>query len=176
MGSEIHWRVLFATSIGAAGAIGLVQPSWAERHEESHEEHFHGDIGRFQEHGGRHGERFRGDIGRFHDHDWGLWRGGHWEHGDHDGRFGWWWIAGGAWYFYPAPVYPYPDPYVPPVAVITPPAQPAVQGLPPQPKYWYHCTSPNGYYPYVASCQGGWQAVPATPGQSPVAGATPPAK
>ena len=54
-----------------------------------------------------------GDIGRFHEGDLGRWRGGHWFHGDHFGRLGWWWIVDGAWYFYPAAVYPYPDPYVP---------------------------------------------------------------
>jgi hypothetical protein len=23
---------------------------------------------------------------------------------------GWWWVIGPAWYLYPAPIYPYPDP------------------------------------------------------------------
>ena len=55
-----------------------------------------------------------GDIARFHERDLDRWHGGHWFHGKHFGRLGWWWVVGGAWYFYPAPVCPYPDPYVPP--------------------------------------------------------------
>ena len=23
--------------------------------------------------------------------------------------------------------------------------------------YWYHCDAPEGYYPYVKECPGGWQ-------------------
>ena len=30
-------------------------------------------------------------------------------------RFGWWRVVGGLWYWYPTPIYPYPDPYTPPV-------------------------------------------------------------
>jgi hypothetical protein len=26
---------------------------------------------------------------------------------------------------------------------------------------WYYCSDPAGYYPYVAQCNAGWQAVPA---------------
>jgi hypothetical protein len=94
------------------------------------------------------------DIHRFHERDFNHWRAGNWQHGRHDGRVGWWWVVGGVWYFYPAPVYPFPDPYVPPApppVVITPPPQ------------FYLCESPRGYYPYVPSCPGGWRVVPATP-------------
>ena len=77
------------------------------------------------------------------------------------GRLGWWWIVGGAWYFYPAPVYPYPDPYIPP-AVVTPALPPSLTQSPPQ--YWYYCPSAKGYYPYVADCPEGWRpVVPQTP-------------
>jgi hypothetical protein len=43
--------------------------------------------------------------------------------------------------------------------------------VPPPPRssssgYWYRCTSPEGYYPYVSSCRSGWQRVPATPPQN----------
>ncbi len=106
--------------------------------------------------------RFHGDIARFHEHDWALWRGGHWDRRWHDGRLGWWWVAGGLWYFYPAPVYPYPNPYEPPVITV-PPAQPAAPPPPPPTQYWYFCEAPRGYYPYVAACPGGWKQVPATP-------------
>jgi hypothetical protein len=98
-----------------------------------------------------------GDIARFHHEDFGRWRGGRWFHGDHFGRVGWWWIVDGSWFFYPAPVYPYPDPYIPPSVVAeVPPPQPA-------PQYWYYCPSANGYYPYVMSCPEGWTPVAPRP-------------
>ena len=28
---------------------------------------------------------------------------------------------------------------------------------------WYYCNNPQGYYPYVRTCPGGWQKVPARP-------------
>jgi len=99
------------------------------------------------------------DPRHFSEHDWGVWRGGAWHHEWHDGRFGWWWAIGPDWYFYPEPVYPYPDPYVPPV-VATQPAP--VSGLPPA-QVWYYCDNPPGYYPYVATCTTPWRPVPATP-------------
>jgi len=89
-----------------------------------------------------------GEIHRFHEHDFARWRGGNWWRGPHEGREGWWWIVGGAWYWYPAPVYPYPDPYVPPVVAANPG------------QFWYYCQNPAGYYPYVPSCLIPWQAVP----------------
>ncbi|MGA7073026.1 hypothetical protein, partial [Bradyrhizobium sp.] len=33
-----------------------------------------------------------------------AWEGGRWRHEMHNGRFGWWWDVGGAWYFYPQPM------------------------------------------------------------------------
>lgn len=105
---------------------------------------------------------WHGNIERFHEHDWQVWRGGRWQHGSHAGRIGWWWVVGGVWYFYPAPVYPYPNPWEPPpFDYVTPPV-----GSPPPPpptQYWYLCESAKGYYPYVPSCPGGWKQVPATP-------------
>jgi len=101
-----------------------------------------------QSHGGFHGH----EIGGFAGHDAHVWQGGHWFHGWHGERFGWWWTFGGPWWWYPAPTYPYPDPYVPPVVVGPAPAQ-----------TWYYCDNPAGYYPYVATCNGDWRPVPATP-------------
>lgn len=105
------------------------------------------------------------DIQHFHDRDFGRWQSGYWHHGPHLGRLGWWWVAGGLWYFYPQPVYPYPDPYVPPVVVVPRqapvPVEPAV--VAPAPQYWYYCDESKAYYPYVATCRGGWRQVPATP-------------
>ena len=129
-------------------------------------------------HGEWHGEEWRGPRGPWHAdfrhfdrHDDRLWRRGGWRHSWHDGRFGWWWITGGDWFFYPQPVYPYPDPYnyVPLQTVVVPPP---TEPLAPQPQqYWYYCDSASGYYPYVATCPGGWRAVPATP---PAPSTTPP--
>ncbi|MGT2427644.1 hypothetical protein ACU4GI_16525 [Cupriavidus basilensis] len=34
---------------------------------------------------------------------------------------------------------------------------------PQQQVYWYHCARPDGYYPYIKACPGGWQKVPAQP-------------
>jgi hypothetical protein len=33
-----------------------------------------------------------------------AWGGGRWRHEIHNGRNGWWWDVGGAWYFYPQPM------------------------------------------------------------------------
>jgi hypothetical protein len=100
-------------------------------------------------------ERFRDrDIARFRDRDFDVWRRGGWIHGRHNGRFGWWWVVNGTWYSYPQPIYPYPDPYVPPVAGLPAPA--------PGGAYWYFCANPRGYYPYVARCLVPWRAVPPT--------------
>ncbi len=124
-----------------------------------------------------HGGNWRGPRGPWHAdfrhfdrHDYGLWRSGAWHRSWHDGRYGWWWIAGGEWFFYPQPVYPYPDPnsYVPLPAVVVQPPPP--EPLAPQPQqYWYYCDAAQGYYPYVTNCPGGWRAVPATPPSEPAA-------
>ena len=112
-------------------------------------------------HGGRyHGSDFHGrDYHHFSPAERGIWRGGHWEHGWHDNRFAWWWTAGGGWYFYPEPIYPFPT-YVPPAIVVQQPP-PMPSGLPPA-QSWYFCDNPQGYYPYVAACNGPWREVPAT--------------
>jgi hypothetical protein len=130
------------------------------------DEHSHEgrEARRHESHGSWHG-----DIRHFHEYDMPHWRAGHWYQGWHDGRHAWWWIVGGVWYFYPRPVYPYPDPYQPPIVVVPQPSQPPVV-VAPQPsqtppaatQYWYYCPNPAGYYPYVAQCQTDWQKVPAT--------------
>ncbi|MGB8339329.1 MAG: hypothetical protein WCD07_02195 [Burkholderiales bacterium] len=103
-------------------------------------------------------QQWHGDIRNFHKHDLGRWSGGHWYSGRHSGRSGWWWIVGPTWYFYSAPVYPYPDPYLPQVVIVAPPVQPEVP-----PQYWYYCADPAGYYPYVPRCRVNWQTVLPTP-------------
>lgn len=143
-------------------AISVALPAMADgRHEGRH--------GGYQERrswGGAH------DIRHFEDRHRSVWIAGRWHHGTHDGRFGWWWVTAGAWYFYPVPIYPYPDPYIPPVVVVQPPA--TSESLPPpavqpqaQVQNWYYCESSKSYYPYVSSCPEGWKTVPATPPGSP---------
>jgi hypothetical protein len=95
------------------------------------------------------------------------WRGGH-------GRVsvrgsiwvgpGWW----GPWgYPYSYPYYPYYYPYYaePPVVIER---QTPVYVQPNQQQeesdYWYYCTKPQGYYPYIKKCPGGWlKVVPSVP-------------
>jgi hypothetical protein len=35
-------------------------------------------------------------------------------------------------------------------------------GQPPSSQTWYCCSDPEGYYPYIAQCNTGWQTVPAS--------------
>lgn len=91
-----------------------------------------------------------GGHGGGHYGGWG--RGGGWGWGDN-------WIIpaliGGAVVYdlsRPQTVYVQPaPPYAPPDVAPSP--------VP----YWYFCAAANAYYPYVASCPGGWRAVPAIP-------------
>lgn len=78
----------------------------------------------------------------------GEWNRGHWAHDWWDGRYGWWWVVGGARYFFAEPVYPYPSAVVPPGMVAVPAPQTA-----------YYCGNPAGYYPQVAQCFAPWQLV-----------------
>lgn len=103
-------------------------------------------------------EPWHGEIRQFHERDMPAWRGGHWYHGPHAGQDGWWWIVGLTWYWYPTPIYPYPDPYLPPAAAAIGPPTPSAP-----PQYWYYCVNPPGYYPYVPQCYGNWERVPAGP-------------
>jgi hypothetical protein len=74
-----------------------------------------------------HGPPGGGHFHGYNDHDW---HGGHWYHGVHEGRPGWWWTVNGVWYSYPQPTYPYPaNPYGPPVMYSPPP----VMAAPPPP-------------------------------------------
>lgn len=73
--------------------------------------------------------------------------------------------------FIGAPLWPwyYPPPLYYPPAVITVPAAPPpvyIEQAPAPPtaqNYWYYCANPEGYYPYVKECPGGWQKVAPQP-------------
>lgn len=84
---------------------------------------------------------WRGDM---HDFDLVRWQGGRWLRGDHGGRTGWWWIVGPDWYYFDAPVYPYPDLYTPLNQLIG---------------WWYWCDPYQEYYPYVTYCPVPWESV-----------------
>jgi len=141
------WHGVPALLGAAVAALALVAPVVAQREHGAGPSHWRGDISRFQQ------------------HDRQVWRGGHWVHNRHDGRLGWWWVAGGSWYLYPSPVYPYPDPWLPPAYVPANPPATVAAPLPPV-QYWYYCEAYRTYYPYAATCPGGWQQVPATPPDS----------
>lgn len=115
-------------------------------------------------------------------HARGAWHGGNsgWGHGgSYHGHGGWgWsglWIGAGLAYSYPWPYlysYPYTYPYTYPYgypygyagsAVVLPDA--SVTPSQPPAASWYYCDAARAYYPYVASCPGGWRAVPAQPPQ-----------
>ncbi len=60
-------------------------------------------------------------------------------------------------FYWEAPVVGWP--YYPPVVTEGPTVYTAPEQQ--QPYYWYYCQNPQGYYPYVKSCPGGWiQMVP----------------
>jgi hypothetical protein len=94
----------------------------------------------------------------------GHYWGGH-PGGGHSGNSFYW--GGSIWL---GPGYPYgwgyPYPYYagPPVVIQQ---QPPVysQKEQPEPNYWYYCQNPQGYYPYIKSCPGGWMKVVPEPPQ-----------
>ncbi|MCC6609457.1 MAG: hypothetical protein IT515_07255 [Burkholderiales bacterium] len=116
------------------------------------------------------------DRGHVYGHGYGYRYG--YGHGHTSAHFGFY-LGGPAWwgpgYYYPAPYYypPYSYPYYPYYPpVVTAPASPpvyiergAVQAAPSQDttNWWYYCTNPQGYYPYVKQCPGGWQRVAPQP-------------
>jgi hypothetical protein len=105
--------------------------------------------------------------------------GGHFGGGGHYGGGGWGYGRGmyyggvglglgyGLNYYgaYPYYNYNYPPvitiPVAPPVYVQQAAPAPVVQQYPAG--YWYHCSNPEGYYPYIKACPNGWQQVEPTP-------------
>jgi len=154
-------------ALAVAGmAAAFAGPASADEHRGGEGHRDGGARGEAHREGGWRGGggHWDGRIERFHERDFAVWRGGYWRHDWHGGRYGWWWLAGGLWYFYPSPIYPYPDPYAPPVVQVPVPAPaPAVPAAPPPAQYWYYCDATGGYYPYVSTCPSGWRAVPANP-------------
>lgn len=84
--------------------------------------------------------------------------------------FGGYGFGGYGWGGYGYPFYYPPYYYYPPTVIVptTPPVyiQQQVQPVQPQTGYWYYCQNPDGYYPYVRNCPGGWlQVAPQPHGQ-----------
>jgi hypothetical protein len=83
-------------------------------------------------------------------------------------------IGGPGYYRYPDPYFYGPYPYAYPPVVVAP-AEPPVyiqqapaQDMQPQPSNdWFYCRKPEGYYPYVKQCPGGWQRVAPQPPPQP---------
>jgi hypothetical protein len=160
----------------AIAASAVLVPAQADEHHERREERHEVGGERFAFH-----ERHEHDVRRFAERDLVRWRGGRWANTCYAGRCGWWWLAGGFWYFYTAPVYPYPlfvsdafypDPgpvIAPPAVMAPPPPAPVAPPVAPPPtaQVWYYCDNPAGYYPYVQSCPTQFRAVPATPAAPP---------
>ena len=117
-----------------------------------------------------------------------AWAEGHHHHGGGGGWGGGGWGGGARYGFsFGGPIFPYyggygygwggypygnpyPYPYYPPAVVTVPTAPPTyiqqappVQQQAPAANYWHYCSNPEGYYPYVKECPGGWQLVPPTP-------------
>jgi hypothetical protein len=180
---------LSSLACALAFAAGFALPALADPHDEDRhheEEHRDRDHRQFRDPHDFHGR----DFAHFSVEERAAWIGGGWHHDFHNGRFGWWWQVGPVWYFYAAPVYPYPT-VVPEVevaapVVVAPPAYappPAAAAVPPPAQAWYYCDNPAGYYPYVQSCGGPWRPVgppPSGPAYSgpaysgPAPGAAPP--
>jgi hypothetical protein len=107
-----------------------------------------------------HSDFHGGGYGHFPSSQQSRWAGGQWRHGYHNGAYGWWWCLDNAWYPFAAPTYPYPA-----YAASYDDADTGAGPPPPPPEdYWYRCGNPTGFYPYVTACPGGWQVIPAAPG------------
>lgn len=155
----VKGKLLFGSLLilSLCGAKVAVADDWRRWHEPRH----------------HHSYRDYRDVNRWHE--------GYWRHSVISGRLGWYWVVGNEYFYYRAPVYPYPAPYVsevvvsptviqpapvfvqPPVVTVpVAPAAPVIQqqNLPP---VWYYCEASKTYYPYVSKCAGEWKQVPAVP-------------
>jgi len=64
------------------------------------------------------------------------------------------------WPLYPRAYYAPPAYYAAPVVAYTPPSVTYIERSPGEGGgYWYYCRSPDGYYPNVRNCPGGWLKV-----------------
>jgi hypothetical protein len=118
---------------------------------------YHGGGGYHGGSGYHGGGGWHGDGG----HGGSSWHGSIWI-GPGWGGWGPWW--GPAYYPYPYPYY-YPNyPYYPETPMIIQ-QKPQTYVQPEEQYFWYYCKKPEGYYPYIKECPGGWMKVvpPAPP-------------
>jgi hypothetical protein len=152
---RLAWVLATAAALLSATALGQPNLAYAGPHGGGGGGGFHGGgFGGF--HGGfagMHGGGFGGfHGGGFHQ---GAFHGGRFHqgafHGNrfHDGRF-----DRNRFFFGGAFAYPYGWDYAPDYGYYD-------YGQPYAAQTWYYCYDPAGYYPYVAQCNTGWQAVPA---------------
>ncbi|MEJ2723091.1 MAG: hypothetical protein P8175_00340 [Deltaproteobacteria bacterium] len=99
---------------------------------------------------GRKHVYFGADIRVGHSGRWGVHRP--WRHHSFGPRVYW----GGTVVL--GPWFPYRYYSSPPVIVQQEPPV-YVQPEQEEPYYWYYCQDPQGYYPYVKTCPGGWMKV-----------------
>ncbi|MDE2003566.1 MAG: hypothetical protein KGJ25_08555 [Betaproteobacteria bacterium] len=163
-------------TLALASIVALAVASGTALAQERNGGAWHGGGGAPRGGGGWHGggEGWHGGGGEWHGGEWhgGEWHGGGWHGGDEwhggvwygpaigfsfgiPGYWGWPYVSDYPYdypYAYPAP---YPV-YVPsePSTYIEEPA-PHASG----PTYWYYCTDPQGYYPYVQNCTRPWVQV-----------------
>jgi len=108
---------------------------------------YHGSAG-YQGGGSYHGGSYYGhggNNGHGNSYNFGLSIGPGWG--------GW----GPGWWGPPAyPYYPY---YSSPPVVIGQQPQVYAQQNQQESGYWFYCQNPQGYYPYINSCPGGWMKV-----------------
>lgn len=124
-----------------------------------------------------HGGRSRGGSGSGNYHGDGSHGGGSHHHGGHSHggdshhHGGHWhgsvWLGpGSGWFFWApwwgVPYYPY---YAYPPVVVEPQPLLNIETEPEHQEqgYWYYCKNPEGYYPYVQQCPGGWMKVVPSP-------------
>lgn len=91
-----------------------------------------------------------------HGHGYGHGHG-HWHGRSHVGIS----IGAPLWYGYGPRWYgdPFYDPYPRPLMVLRPAPVYIERGGEPSARLWYFCADPQGYYPYVQACAGGWRSV-----------------
>jgi len=117
----------------------------------------HGGGGGFHG-GGFHAGGFHngwhGGSGGFNHNGFGVARGGNWNRGWRG--YGWGGGLGLGLGLGLGSAYPYDWSYYPPGYGYYGYSQPYTAS-----QYWYYCSDPAGYYPYVTQCNTGWQTVPA---------------
>jgi hypothetical protein len=111
------------------------------------------------------------DYAHFTPDDRARWYRGTWHHEFLDGRYGWWYEVDGIWYFFDAPIYPFPT-FIPDVVYLPdeddfapPPPLAVMAPQAPSGNFYYYCPDSQTYYPYVSSCPSPWQPVPVAPPQ-----------